>query len=74
MLTSNLWVDMRLVNGTMGTVVAICYRHGESPPNPPMAVIVRFDSYRGPTLSDGTFPITPLRRTWFASGGPCSRL
>ena len=74
MLTSNLWVDMGLVNGAMGTVVAICYRNGESPPNLPIAVTVRFDSYRGPTLSDGTVPITPLRRTWSASGGSCSRL
>jgi ATP-dependent DNA helicase PIF1 len=74
MLTSNLWVDMGLVNGAMGTIVAICYRNGESPPNLPIAVTVRFDSYRGPTLSDGTVPITPLRRTWSASGGSCSRL
>ena len=74
MLTSNLWVDMGLVNGAMGTVVAVCYRNGESPPNLPIAVTVRFDSYSGPTLSDGTVPITPLRRTWSASGGSCSRL
>ena len=73
-LTSNLWVDMGLVNGAMGTIIAICYRSGESPPNLPIAVTVRFDSYRGPTLSDGTVPITPLRRTWSASGGSCSRL
>ena len=31
MLTANLWVEMGLVNGAMGTVVAICYRNGESP-------------------------------------------
>ena len=54
--------------------MAICYRNGESPPNLPIAVTVRFDSYRGPTLSDGTVPITPLHRTWSASGGSCSRL
>ena len=74
MLTANLWVDKGLVNGAMGTVVAICYRSGQSPPNLPIAVTVRFDSYRGPTLSDGTIPITPLRRTWSTSGGSCSRL
>ena len=74
MLTSNLWVDKGLVKGAMGTVVAICYRNGESPPNLPIAVTVRFDSYRGPTLSDGTVPISPLRRTWSTSGGSCSRL
>ena len=74
MLTANLWVEMGLVNGAMGTVMAICYRNGESPPALPIAVTVRFDSYRGPTLPDGTVPITPLRRTWSASGGSCSRL
>ena len=74
MLTSNLWVDMGLVNGAMGTVMAVCYHSGESPPNLPIAVTVRFKSYRGPTLSDGTVPITPLRCTWSALGGSCSRL
>ena len=54
--------------------MAICYHNGESPPNLPIVVTVRFDSYRGPTLSDGTVPITPLRRTWSASGGSCSCL
>ena len=74
MLTSNLWVEMRLVNGSMGTVVAICYRSGEAPPSLPLAVTTNFDSYRGPTLADGTVPIIPLRRTWSASGAACSRL
>ena len=32
MLTANLWVDVGLVNGAMGTVVAICYHNGEAPP------------------------------------------
>ena len=73
MLTSNLWVDAGLVNGAMGTVKAICYRTG-SPPDLPIAVMVRFDSYSGPTFPDGTVPITPLRRSWSSSGGPCSRL
>ena len=35
MLTSNLWVEMGLVNGAMGTVIGICYHDGESPPNLP---------------------------------------
>ena len=74
MLTANLWVDMGLVNGAMGTVVAICYRNGEAPPHLPIAVTVRFDCYRSSTLSDGTVPITPLRRTRFTSGGSCSSL
>ena len=74
MLTANLWVDVGLVNGAMGTVVAICYRTGQAPPNLPIATTVHFDSYTGPLLSDGTVPITPMGRTWSASGGQCSRL
>ena len=73
MLTSNLWVDVGLVNGTIGTVEAICYKTG-GPPDLPIAVMVRFDSYSGPTFPDSTVPITPLRRTWSSSGAQCSRL
>ena len=72
-LISNLWVDVGLVNRAMGTVQAICYRTGGSP-DLPIAVMVRFDSYSGPTFPDGTIPITPLRRSWSSSGGQCSRL
>ena len=49
MLTSNLWVDVGLVNGAMGIVQAICYTTG-GPPDLPIAVMVRFDSYSGPPL------------------------
>ena len=73
MLTSNLWVDVGLVNGAMGTVEAICYRTG-GPPDLPIAVMVRFDSYSGPTFPDDTVPITPLHRCWSSSGGQCSHL
>ena len=73
MLTSNLWVDVGLVNGAMRTIQAICYRTG-GPPDLPIAVMVHFDSYPGPTFPDGTVPITPLRRSWSSSGGQCSRL
>ena len=75
MLTTNLWVQVGLVNGVMGTVVAICYDDaGESPPRLPVAVTVRFDSFSGPTLSDGSVPITPLHRTWLSTDKTCSRL
>ena len=74
MLCANLWVDVGLVNGARGTIVAICYENGHSPPDLPVAVMVRFDCYSGPTLSDGSVPICPLRRTWFASNNQCSRL
>ncbi len=73
MLTSNLWIEVGLVNGAMGTVEAVCYRSG-GPPDLPLSVMVKFDHYSGPTLHDGTVPITPLRRTWSNSGVQCSRL
>ena len=57
----------------MGTVKAICYQNG-GPPSLPLAVMVRFDSYSGPTLSDGSVPIVPIRRTWLNSGKTCSRM
>jgi len=74
MLTANLWVAKGLVNGAMGTIKAICYSNGNAPPQLPIAVMVRFDSYSGPVYSDGTVPITPIRRTWLTSGVQCSRL
>ena len=74
MLTANVWTQVGLVNGAVGTVVAICYNRGQSPPSLPVAVTVKFDSYTGPVLPDGTVPITPLHRTWFSTRRQCSRL
>ncbi len=74
MLSANLWVEVGLVNGALGTVVAICYDSDHSPPDLPIAVTVRFDSYSGPTLPDGTVPFCPLCRTWFSTTKQCSRL
>ena len=72
MLTSNLWTDAGLVNGAMGTIKAICYQNGKAPPDLPTSVMVTFDTYSGPTLPDGTVPITPIRRTWSSAGVQCS--
>ena len=51
MLIANLWVEVGLVNGALGTAVSICYQDG-GPPNLPVAVMVQFDHYTGPTLPD----------------------
>ena len=56
MLTSNLCVDVGLVNGAIRTIRAICYRTG-GPPDLPIAVMVHFDSYSGPTFHDSIIPI-----------------
>ena len=74
MLSANLWVEVGLVNGALGTVEAICYEGDQRPPNLPIAVTVKFDSYSRPTLPDDTVHITPLRRAWFSTTKLCSRL
>ena len=73
MLISYLWVEVGLVNGAMGTIEAICYRNG-GPPDLPIAVMVKFDQYTGPSVHAGIVPITPIRRTWSNSGVQSSRL
>ena len=58
MFSANLWIDTRPVNGAIGTVQAICYKEGGAPPDLPVAVTIVFDKYSGPTLPDGTVPIS----------------
>ena len=64
---------MGLVNGAVGTVKAICYRTG-GPPDLPLAVMAVFDKYCGPTLHDGTVPVTPIHHAWSSSDVQHSRL
>ena len=73
MLTSNLWVDAGLVNMAMGTVQIIYYQSGGRP-DLPTIVMVRFDSYYGHTMHDGSVPIVPIRHSWMSGGATCSRL
>ena len=66
MLTANLAVQLGLVNGARGTVVAVVYAPGTAPPALPVSVVVRFEGYTGPSLTawPGCVPIVPLKRTW----------
>ena len=73
MLTANLWIDVGLVNGAVGTVISICYERG-GPPDLPLSVMIKFDKYTGPTLPDGSVPITPIHQTWSNFGTQYSRL
>lgn len=63
MLTKNLWQTKGLVNGAIGIVYDIVYQDGCSPPDLPLAVLVQFPSYTGPSCSDRVdhlVPITPF--------------
>jgi ATP-dependent exoDNAse (exonuclease V) alpha subunit len=66
MLTMNLWSDVGLCNGATGTLVDIIYQNNQQPPDLPIAVIVKFESYRGPVFVENhpmCVPICPITVT-----------
>ena len=78
MLTANIWTEAGLVNGSMGTIQDIIFE-GQGPPSLPIAVLINFDNYEGPTISNTegvkVVPIVPIKRTWEGKDGTqCSRL
>ncbi|XP_059073758.1 uncharacterized protein LOC131874410 [Cryptomeria japonica] len=65
MLTSNLWIQVGLVNGALGYIRKIVYKPGSAPLEPPTYVMVEFDSYSGIPFEDhhpNIIPITPIQR------------
>jgi len=63
MLTMNLWTDVGLCNGATGVVVDFIYSTNQQPPNLPIAVIVKFDEYTGPSINNELphcVPICPI--------------
>ena len=62
MLTRNLWIEMGLCNGAMGEVKHIVYKDNDVPPALPIAVLVKFNNYCGPTFIDnGLVPVIPVQ-------------
>ena len=64
MLTMNLWTDVGLCNGALGTVLDFVYADGQQPPCLPIRVLVQFDDeYKGPSVSSmfqRCVPICPI--------------
>lgn len=64
MLTMNLWTDVGLCNGALGTVLDFVYAEGQQPPCLPICVLVQFDDeYNGPSVSSvfpRCVPICPI--------------
>lgn len=56
MLTMNLLPDVGLCNGATGMIIDFIYHVNHQSPDLPVAVIVQFDDYRGPSISN-TLPI-----------------
>lgn len=65
MLTINLWPSVGLCNGSTGTVIDIIYSSEHQPPLLPIAVIVNFDNYSGPSITTipNCVPISPITIT-----------
>ena len=47
----NLWTDIGLCNGATGTIAEFIYASNQQPPNLPIAIIVKFNDYTGPSLT-----------------------
>ena len=63
MLTMNLWSSVGLCNGATGIVVDFIFENNHQPPDLPVAVIVKFDNYKGPSFNEtqpSCLPICPI--------------
>ncbi|XP_059064702.1 uncharacterized protein LOC131856794 [Cryptomeria japonica] len=63
MLLANLWIEVGLVNGSIGLVKNIIYEPSTKPPDLPNFIIVHFQNYKGPpwnTLHPNDIPIAPI--------------
>ena len=70
MLTSNLWQQVGLCNGTRGLIEDLLYTHGHKPPNLPIAILVNFPDYSDPPFIQSKpkcIPVPPIVFEWHNS-------
>lgn len=75
MLTTNLWVENGLVNGSQGKVRDIVWEEGKDPSKDlPLAIMVEFDQYKGPFFEDtNTVPIFTSTTKYQVNNQDCER-
>lgn len=76
MLTSNIWQQVGLCNGSAGIIKEILYQPNHTPPELPIAVLVNFNNYTGPPFLEShpkCVPIPPLMFEWDSNGHRLSR-
>jgi ATP-dependent DNA helicase PIF1 len=77
-LTTNLWTEYGLVNGSMGMVTDLSWSVGQRPSiSLPACILIKFDTYTGPDFPNytpGIIPVFPIKRLFDYKGVSCSRM